>query len=89
MTILYGSSLGSAQPVSEVRARTPSAPNGDYSAFVRRTTCDAGDRFGFQGLPNGAWYVILVAKAVGGGGPDTAIMRRVEIRSGRAVGVEL
>ena len=89
MTILYNSPNASALPVSEVRARTPSAPNGDYTAFVRRTTCDAGERFSFQGLANGAWFVILVAKPAGGGGPDMAIMRRVEVRGGRAVGVEL
>jgi hypothetical protein len=90
MSILYNSPNASAMPVAEVRARTPSAPSGDYSAFVRRTTCDAGDRFSFQGLANGAWFVILVAKPAGGGGraPDMAIMRRVEVRGGRAVAVE-
>lgn len=90
MTILYTSANGAAMPVAEVRARTPSAPSGDYSAFVRRTTCDAGDRFSFQGLANGAWFVILVAKPAGGGGaPDMAIMRRVEVRGGRATAIEL
>lgn len=90
MTILYTSPNASAMPVAEVRARTPSAPSGDYSAFVRRTNCDAGDRFSFQGLANGAWFVILVAKPAGGGGaPDMAIMRRVEVKGGRATGVEL
>ncbi len=89
MTILYNSPNGSALPVSEVRARTPSAPNADYSAFVRRTTCDAGERFSFPGLANGAWFVILVAKPIGGAGPDMAIMRRVEVRNGRVTGVEL
>jgi hypothetical protein len=91
MTILYNSPNVSALPVAEVRARTPSAPSGDYSAFVRRTNCDAGDRFSFQGLANGAWFVILVAKPAGGpgGAPDMAIMRRVEVKNGRAAGVEL
>ena len=89
MTILYSSAISSALPVEEVRARTPTAPSGDYSAFVRRTTCDSASGFNFQGLPNGAWYVITVAKAVGGGGPDMAIMRRVEIRGGKPVVLEL
>jgi len=89
MTILYNSAIASALPVEEVRARTPTAPSGDYSAFVRRTTCDPDNGFNFQGLPNGAWYVITVAKAVGHAGPDMAIMRRVEIRGGRPVTVEL
>ena len=89
VTILYNSPNAAALPADEVRARTPSAPNGDYSAFVRRTTCDANNRFNFQGLANGAWFVITVAKPIGGGVPDMAIMRRVEIRAGKAVNVEL
>ena len=89
MTILYNSPDRSALPAEQVRARTPSAPSGDYSAFVRRTTCDESDRFNFQGLANGAWFVITVAKPVGGNGPDMAIMRRVEIRAGRPVAIEL
>lgn len=89
MTILYNSPNAAALPADAVRARTPSAPSGDYSAFVRRATCDAADRFAFAGLPNGAWFVITVAKPVGGQGEPMAIMRRVEIRSGRSVGVEL
>jgi hypothetical protein len=90
MTILYASPERSALPASEVRARTPSAPSGDYSAFVKRTVCDANSRFSFSGLPNGAWFVITVARPVGGAaGTDIAIMRRIEIRGGRAVSVEL
>ena len=90
MTILYLSPERAALPAADVRARTPSAPSGDYSAFVKRTVCDANSRIAFQGLANGAWYVITVAKPVAPGrGPDIAVMRRVEVRGGRPVGVEL
>lgn len=90
MSILYKSPDRSALPADEVRARTPSAPSGDYSAFVKRTVCDANSRFSFSGLANGAWYVITVAKPVAPGtGPDIAVMRRVEVRGGRAVSVDL
>lgn len=90
MTILYGSAQAAALPVEQVRARTPSAPEGDYSAFVKRTTCDAGDRFSFAGLPNGAWYVITLAKpAAGAAGANIAIMRRVETRGGKMVTLDL
>lgn len=89
MTILYKSPDRAALPADEVRARTPSAPSGDYSAFVKRTVCDSNSAFSFSGLANGAWFVITVAKAVDGAGPDIAVMRRVEIRNGRAVKVEL
>jgi hypothetical protein len=70
-------------------AGTPSAPSGDYSAFVKRTVCDQNSRFSFSGLANGAWYVITVAKPVGAPGPDIAIMKRVEVRGGRTVALDL
>jgi hypothetical protein len=89
MTILYTSPERSALPADEVRARTPSAPSGDYSAFVKRTVCDQNSRFSFSGLANGAWYVITVAKPVGAPGPDIAIMKRVEVRGGRTVALDL
>jgi hypothetical protein len=83
MHALYGSTEFAAAPAADVRARTPSAPAGDYSAFVRRTTCDSGNRFTFTGLPDGAWYAITIAKPVGGGeGPEVALMRRVVTRAG-------
>ncbi|OXE35934.1 MAG: hypothetical protein CGW95_10900 [Phenylobacterium zucineum] len=89
ISALYNSPISSALPVDEVRARTATAPSGDYSAFIRRATCDGGDRFTFSTLPNGAWFVILVAKPLGGKGTDMAIMKRVEVRGGRVVLVEL
>ena len=90
MNILYLSADRAALNAADVRARTPSAPSGDYSAFVKRTTCDANSRFSYSGLANGAWYVITVAKPIAPGtGPDIAVMRRVEIRNGRAVSVDL
>lgn len=90
MTILYKSPAAAALPVDEVRARTPSAPNDDYSAFVRRTTCDANDQFSFSGLPDGGWFVIGVARPPAGANAVTmAVMRRVEIRGGRMVDVNL
>jgi hypothetical protein len=84
MTILYGSPSNAAVPVSTVRARTPSAPSGDYASFVRHATCDAGNRFSFAGLPDGGWFVITVAKPMAGAGDPVAVMRRIETRGGRA-----
>jgi len=84
MSTLYLSSSFAALPVGEVRARTPSEPGEDYSAFVRRATCDSADAFSFTGLPDGGWFVITVAKPVGPG-DSVAIMRRVETKGGRAV----
>ena len=89
MTILYKSPERAALPADEVRARTPSAPNDDYSAFVRRTVCDASSRFAFSGLPDGSWFVITVAKPVGASGETMAIMRRVTTRGGRTTIADL
>ena len=89
MTILYSSPEAAALPADEVRARTPSAPNDDYSSFVRRTTCDAADRFTFANLPDGAWFVITVTRPSAGAGPSMAIMRRVVTRGGRISPIDL
>ncbi|HEX5378148.1 MAG TPA: hypothetical protein VFW47_06215 [Phenylobacterium sp.] len=90
MEILYTSAEHAALPAGEVRGRTPPGRSGDYSAFVKRATCDSTGRFSFEGLADGAWFVITVAKpATSGAGPDMAIMRRVVVRGGRAVAVSL
>lgn len=81
---LYGSSERAALPVSEVRSRQANRPSDDYSAYVRRTTCDAQGKFAFQGLPAGAWYVIAVAQPPAGQGDAIAVMRRVDTRAGVA-----
>jgi hypothetical protein len=82
MVILYGSPVAASAPVSIVRARTPSAGAGDYARFVRRTTCDTGNRFTFEGLPDGAWFVITVGKPVDRPGEPMAVTRRVETHGG-------
>ena len=82
MVILYGSANAAAVPVSIVRARTPGAPAGDYARFARKVTCDGANRFRFEGLPEGSWFVITNAKPVDGQGETMAITRRVETRGG-------
>jgi hypothetical protein len=89
MKILYGSTDAAAEPADAVRARTPAAPSGDYSAFVRRTTCDAASRFNFGGLPDGAWYAITIAKPAAGEGPGIALMKRVTTQGGHMTPVAL
>lgn len=89
MHVLYRSTEAAAEPADAVRARTPSAPAGDYSAFVRRTSCDATGHFAFTGLPDGAWYAITIAKPVGGEGAGIALMKRVTTHAGRTTPVTL
>ncbi|RAK51692.1 hypothetical protein [Phenylobacterium soli] len=83
MEVLYLSSERAALPAEEVRARTAEAPPGDSSPFIKRTVCDAQERFSFTHLPAGAWYVITIAKPVKGG-ESLALMRRVVTKGGKA-----
>ena len=89
MRTLYLSSEAAAEPADAVRARTPSTPGEDYSAYIRRTTCDASSRFTFTGLPDGAWYAITIAKPAAGSGPPIALMKRVTTQNGKVTPAEL
>jgi hypothetical protein len=90
MLVLYKSDVRSALPADEVRARTPQAPPGDSGPFIKRTTCDAANQFSYTGLPDGAWYVVTIAKpAPGAAGGSMAFMRRVTTRGGRATPFDL
>jgi len=82
MIILYGSAIAAAVPASIVRARTPPTSPPDYPRFVRRTTCDASNHFTFEGLPDGAWFVITVGKPTDRPGEPMAVTRRVETHGG-------
>jgi hypothetical protein len=87
MMTLYKSTSSAIAPAADVRTRMP-AESPNYDAFVRRSGCDAQGRFAFQGLPDGAYFVITAAVPQAEGAP-LAMMRRVQIRNGGAVRVEL
>jgi hypothetical protein len=89
MSILYNSDSSAALPAEEVRRRTPPERSQDYAGFVRRTVCDASNQFTFSNLPDGAWFVITVARPSSGAGREMAIMRRVTVRGGEAVNLKL
>jgi hypothetical protein len=89
MAYLYGSPDRAALPADAVRNRTSGAPAGDAGPYVKRTTCDDADRFSFSGLPDGAWFVITIAKPADQAGDSVALMRRVMTRGGRAVALTL
>ncbi len=90
MTILYMSADNAALPALQVRQRTPSERSQDYSTFVKRTTCDATNKFSFENVADGSWFVITVAKPTPvGPAQDMAIMRRVTIKNGQTVRVKL
>lgn len=90
MAVLYGPGERAALPAAEVRARTASAPPGDPGPFVKRTTCDANSGYSFFGLPDGAWYVIALARPVGHPKAEgLALMRRVVTKGGRITTADL
>ena len=86
---LYGSSERAAVPVAVVRGRQAGRPSDDYSSYVRRTTCDANNRFSFTGLPAGGWFIVVAVQPAAPGAEPVALMRRVQTRPGavRAVTV--
>jgi hypothetical protein len=90
MQVLYESDQHAALAADDVRSRQNQAPPGDSNPFVKRVLCDAMDHFSFTGLPDGAWYVVTLAKpAAGLTGPSLAMMRRVMTRGGKVTAFEL
>jgi hypothetical protein len=90
MAVLYKSDQHAALPTDDVRSRQNQAPPGDSNPYVKRTTCDAGDHFTFSGLPDGAWYIVTLAKPLGAANaPTLAVMRRVTTRGGKVTVFEL
>ena len=90
MEILYLSAENATLPAGDVRARTPPERNADYNAFVKRATCEPTGRFTFTNLPDGTWYVISVIRSAPGvAAGEMAVMRRVVIRGGNTVRVNL
>ncbi len=79
---LYGSTERADLPVDEVRSRQAHRPSDDYSAYVKKQSCDATGHFSFAGLPAGGWFVIVVVQPPAGNSPALALMRRVETRPG-------
>ena len=90
MMILYRSADQATLPAADVRARTPPERNQDYSQFARRASCDGTNHFQFAGLPDGAWFVITIAKPANpSAGQELAIMRRVTIKNGQTLRTRL
>ena len=83
---LYGSTDKAALPESVVRARTVADPNADYRSYVRSSTC-SDNRFQFNALPAGEWFIIAPVSA--GGEERVVMMQRVRTRAGARVDVTL
>ncbi len=90
MSVLYKSDQRAALPADDVRSRQNQAPPGDSNPYVKRALCDAADHFTFANLPDGAWYLVTIAKPVAGqSGPNLAVMRRVTTKGGKVTTFEL
>lgn len=83
---LYGSVERAALPAETVRQRNVSDPSADYRAYTRSTTCE-NNRFAFNGLPDGGWFVIAQVSAPGS--ERMVLMQRVTTRGGRPVSISL
>jgi hypothetical protein len=90
MQVLYRSDQRASLPVDDVRSRSAQAPPGDSEPYVHKVTCDAADHFSFTGLPDGAWYVVVLAKPVAPAtGPNLALMRRVVTKGGKVTAFDI
>jgi hypothetical protein len=83
VSVLYGSDQNAIVATDVVRSRTPPAPP-EFGRYVRSAAC-TGDRFSFTALPDGVWYVIILARpqTQTAGAGQMAVMRRVETHAGR------
>jgi len=92
MQVLYGSPDRALEPVSNVRAHAGAVRGPDPGPYVRTTVCDPRNRFAFDGLPDGGYFVIARIHTEGGrqdgASSDTpdglALMQRIELKGGVA-----
>ena len=75
------------------QAREPDTP-AEFAPLVRTAPCDAYNRFRFDGLAAGTWYVVATMRPPSGSASQAAhLMRRVELSAGEeesvAVGLNL
>ncbi len=90
MQTLYGSPERALEPVADVRGHAGEVRGPDPGPFVRTTICDAHNRFAFDGLPDGGYFVIARVHLVSGrlkGEPaiaeeGLALMQRVVLTGG-------
>jgi hypothetical protein len=90
MQILYGSPERALEPVSNVRAHAGAVRGPDPGPYVRTTVCDPRNRFAFDGLPDGGYFVIARVHNEGAhpdsASPETpdglALMQRIELKDG-------
>ena len=80
MFILYGSPVAAAVPLDIVRARTPSAPSGDYARFAKKAVCDGDRPVQFHRAAGRRLVRDYPRKASRRAGEPIAVMRRVETR---------
>jgi hypothetical protein len=86
MVELYGSDEQAIRTVAEVRAHaTPQTR--DIKAYVRPAQCDNLGAFSYQGLPDGAWFVIVRASSASG--DEVVALRRVRVSGGATSAVRV
>lgn len=67
--------------------REPDTP-AEFAPLVRKAACDTYNRFRFDGLAPGAWYVVAAMRPPSGSAAETVhLMRRVELSPGETESV--
>ena len=90
---LYGSTSFAVRPVAEVREKSKTAGDVNFSAFVKQATCDADGRFSFDHLADGNYFVIARAKQiqprVSNADDGVAIVQRITLVGGKAIDIRV
>ena len=89
MERLYAAVDRGRATAAETRARQVAAP-AEFTPLVRTASCDTYNRFRFDGLAPGVWYVVATMRPPSGAAGDAVqLMRRVEVDAGETEAVTL
>ena len=84
---IWGDTERGLATATERRTREPDTP-AEFAPLVRTAACDPYNRFRFDGLGAGAWYVVATMRPPAGSSAETVhLMRRVELSPGETQSV--
>jgi hypothetical protein len=93
VTALYGSTSFAVRPVEEVKTKSASLGDVSFTSFIKHTDCDASGNFGFDGLPDGSWFLVARANRAHSRSSSVddavAILQRVTLSGGRETHVKV
>ena len=84
---VWGATERGMATAAQRTAREPDTP-AEFAPLVRTSACDAYNRFRFDGLAPGTWYVVATMRPPAGSSAEPVhLMRRVELSPGESESV--